>query len=310
METGKITLNISTDEIDEESLKETTAVPSFWKIIKNEFMHEKIALIAAGILAVIFLIIIIGGLAFDTETVMRVSIRDKFSVPGKKYILGADLGGRPILPQLIIGARNSILIAFCVTIITQVVGIFFGLIAGFYGGWVDNVIMRICDFIMILPVVMLIIVFVTVVPTYNIWTFILIMSAFYWTGVTRLVRSKALSENRRDYVNASRIMGTSDFKIMYGGILPNIASIIIVDFTLGMAGNIGIETGMSFLGFGLPPTSPSLGTLIGYARDPGTISGKLWVWLPASILIMVLMLCINYVGQTIKRASDAKQRYK
>ena len=272
METGKITLNISTDEIDEESLKETTAVPSFWKIIKNEFMHEKIALIAAGILAVIFLIIIIGGLAFDTETVMRVSIRDKFSVPGKKYILGADLGGRPILPQLII---------------TQVVGIFFGLIAGFYGGWVDNVIMRICDFIMILPVVMLIIVFVTVVPTYNIWTFILIMSAFYWTGVTRLVRSKALSENRRD-----------------------IASIIIVDFTLGMAGNIGIETAMSFLGFGLPPSSPSLGTLIGYARDPGTISGKLWVWLPASLLIMLLMLCINYVGQTIKRASDAKQRFK
>lgn len=310
METGKITLNISTDEIDEESLKETTAVPSFWKIIKNEFMHEKIALIAAGILAVIFLIIIIGGLIFDTETVMRVSIRDKFSVPGKKYILGADLGGRPILPQLIIGARNSILIAFCVTIITQVVGIFFGLIAGFYGGWVDNVIMRICDFIMILPVVMLIIVFVTVVPTYNIWTFILIMSAFYWTGVTRLVRSKALSENRRDYVNASRIMGTNDFKIMYGGILPNIASIIIVDFTLGMAGNIGIETAMSFLGFGLPPSSPSLGTLIGYARDPGTISGKLWVWLPASLLIMLLMLCINYVGQTIKRASDAKQRFK
>ena len=310
METGKITLNISTDEIDEESLKETTAVPSFWKIIKNEFMHEKIALIAASILAVIFLIIIIGGLIFDTETVMRVSIRDKFSVPGKKYILGADLGGRPILPQLIIGARNSILIAFCVTIITQVVGIFFGLIAGFYGGWVDNVIMRICDFIMILPVVMLIIVFVTVVPTYNIWTFILIMSAFYWTGVTRLVRSKALSENRRDYVNASRIMGTNDFKIMYGGILPNIASIIIVDFTLGMAGNIGIETAMSFLGFGLPPSSPSLGTLIGYARDPGTISGKLWVWLPASLLIMLLMLCINYVGQTIKRASDAKQRFK
>ena len=310
MENGKITLNISTDEIDEESLKETTAVPSFWKIIKNEFMHEKIALIAAGILAVIFLIIIIGGLVFDTETVMRVSIRDKFSVPGKKYILGADLGGRPILPQLIIGARNSILIAFCVTIITQVVGIFFGLIAGFYGGWVDNVIMRICDFIMILPVVMLIIVFVTVVPTYNIWTFILIMSAFYWTGVTRLVRSKALSENRRDYVNASRIMGTNDFKIMYGGILPNIASIIIVDFTLGMAGNIGIETAMSFLGFGLPPSSPSLGTLIGYARDPGTISGKLWVWLPASLLIMLLMLCINYVGQTIKRASDAKQRFK
>ena len=296
--------------IDETVLKEMTTVPSFWKIVRREFKHDKAAIIALGILIVIFLTIIIGGFVLDTETVMKVSLRDKFSAPGKKFLLGADLGGRPILPQLIIGARNSILIAFSVTILTEIVGIFFGLMAGFYGGRIDNIIMRICDFILILPIVMLIIVFVTIVPTYNIWTFILIMSAFYWTGVTRLVRSKALSENRRDYVNASRIMGTRDFKIMYGGILPNISSIIIVDFTLGMAGNIGIETGMSFLGFGLPPSSPSLGTLIGYARDPGTISGKLWVWLPASILIMVLMLCINYVGQTIKRASDAKQRYK
>ena len=298
------------EHIDETTLKEMSTVPSFWKIVKSEFKHDKAAVFALAVLAVIFAVIIIGGFILDTETVMKVRLRDKFSVPGKKFILGADLGGRPILPQLIIGARNSVLIAFSVTIITEIIGIFFGLLTGFYGGRVDNIIMRICDFIIILPIMMLIIVFVTIVPTYNIWTFIFIMSAFYWTGVTRLVRSKALSENRRDYVNASRIMGTSDFKIMYGGILPNISSIIIVNFTLGMAGNIGIETGMSFLGFGLPPTSPSLGTLIGYARDPGTISGKLWVWLPASILIMVLMLCINYVGQTIKRASDAKQRYK
>jgi len=295
---------------DVTALKNASNVPSFWNILKREFVHDKIAIFALGILAIIFIVIVIGSIVLDQNAVMKVSLRDKFSPPGRKYILGADLGGRPILPQLIIGARNSVLIAFSVTIITRIVGIFFGLIVGFYGGRVDNIIMRICDFIMILPITMLIIVFVTVVPNYNIVTFIFIMSAFYWVGVTRLVRSKALSENSRDYVNASRIMGTNDFKIMYGGILPNISSIIIVDFILGMAGNIGLETGMSFLGFGLPPTSPSLGTLIGYARDPGTISGKLWIWLPASILIMVLMLCINYVGQTIKRASDSKQRYK
>ena len=237
------------DSIDEATLKEMSSVPSFWKILKAEFKHDKAAIVAISILMIIFAVIIVSGFVLDTEAVMKVSLRDKFSAPGKKFILGADLGGRPILPQLLIGARNSILIAFSVTIITEIIGIFFGLITGFYGGRVDNIIMRICDFILILPVVMLIIVFVTIVPTYNIWTFIFIMSTFYWTGVTRLVRSKALSENRRDYVNASRIMGTSDFKIMYGGILPNISSIIIVDFTLGMAGNIGIETGMSFLGF-------------------------------------------------------------
>ena len=183
-----------------------------------------------------------------------------------------------------------------------------GLTAGFYGGKVDNMIMRVSDFISILPTTMLIITFVVVIPKYTMWHFIFIMTIFYWVGMTRLVRSKALSENRRDYINASRIMGTSDLKIMFTGIFPNISSIIIVDLILGFAGNMGIETGLSFLGFGLPPATPSLGTLVSYARTPGAMTSKLWLWLPASLLILVMMLCINYVGQAVKRASDAKQR--
>ena len=134
------------------------------------------------------------------------------------------------------------------------------------------------------------------------------MTAFYWVGTARLIRSKALSESRRDYVHASKTMGTSDFKIIFREVLPNISSIIIVDSTLALAGNIGIETGLSFLGFGLPPSIPSLGTLVGYATDPEVLSSKLWIWLPASILILIMMLCINYVGQALKRAADARQR--
>ena len=103
-------------------------------------------------------------------------------------------------------------------------------------------------------------------------------------------------------------MGTSDLKIIFREVLPNISSIIIVDSTLALAGNIGIETGLSFLGFGLPPSIPSLGTLVGYATDPEVLSLKLWIWLPASILILIMMLCINYVGQALKRAADARQR--
>ena len=100
------------DGIDEATLKEMTSVPSFWKIVKTEFKHDKAAILALSILVIIFAVIIIGGFVLDTETVMKVSLRDKFSVPGKKFLLGADLGGRPILPQLIIGARDSILIAY------------------------------------------------------------------------------------------------------------------------------------------------------------------------------------------------------
>lgn len=117
-----------------------------------------------------------------------------------------------------------------------------------------------------------------------------------------------LSEARRDYVNASKTMGTSNLKIMFGGILPNVISIVIVQGVLNFAGNIGIETGLSFLGFGFPPDKGSLGTLISFARDSNVLQNKVFVWLPASLLIFFMMLSINYVGQALRRASDAKQR--
>lgn len=295
-------------KIDNEALKSVSEVPSFWKVIKNEFKADKIAKICLVILIVIFAVVLIGSFVIDQEQVMKISLKSKYMAPGQEFILGADMGGRSIAGQLLIGGRNSILIGFAVTIFTTLIGVMIGLIVGFYGGRVDNAIMRIADFVSILPTTLLIITFIVVIPKYTMWHFIFIMTIFYWVGVTRLVRSKALSENRKDYINASRIMGTSDLKIMIGGILPNISSIIIVDLVLSFAGNIGIETGLSYLGFGLPPATPSLGTLVNYARTPGAMTNKLWLWLPATLLILVMMLCINYIGQAVKRASDAKQR--
>ncbi|MBU5436514.1 ABC transporter permease [Tissierella sp. MSJ-40] len=295
-------------KIDEEALKSVSKVPSFWKVLKREFKVDKLAKTCLVILIIIFAIVLIGSFILNQEEIMKINLRNKYKAPGKEFILGADIGGRSIAGQLLIGGRNSILIGIAVTILTSGIGVVVGLIVGYYGGKVDSIIMRICDFISILPTTLLIITFVVVIPKYTMWHFIFIMTVFYWVGMTRLVRSKALSENRKDYINASKIMGTSDLKIMYGSILPNISSIIIVDLILSFAGNIGIETGLSFLGFGLPPATPSLGTLVSYARTPGAMSNKLWLWLPASLLILVMMLCINYVGQAFRRASDAKQR--
>lgn len=282
--------------------------PTGISVIIREIQKDKWAMSSVIILATLFLIIFIGAMVANQEEIMKISLLDKYAAPMEGFWLGADAGGRSILGQLIIGARNSIIIGFAITIITSAIGIVVGLTIGYYGGRVDNIVMRIIDFVDILPKLMLIIVFITVVPKYNILTFIVIMSVFYWTGTARLVRSRALSENRRDYVSASKTMGTSDIKILFKEILPNISSIIIVELTLSFAGNIGVETGLSFLGFGLPPSTPSLGTLVGYATDPEVMSSKLWIWLPASILILIMMLCINYIGQALKRASDARQR--
>lgn len=294
--------------MNEEELKALSNVPSFWEVIKREFRADKLASFCLILLIIIVATVTISSFFIDQKQVMRVNLRNKYRAPDSEFWLGADLGGRPILEQLMLGGRNSILIGVAVTMLTTLIGMVVGLIVGYYGGTVDNIIMRIADFVSVLPSTMFIITFVTIIPTYTVWHFIFIMTIFGWVGMTRLVRSKALSENRRDYINASKIMGTSDLKIMYGGILPNISSILITDFILTLAANMGIETGLSYLGFGLPINTPSLGTLVNYARTPGAMTDYLWLWLPATLLILVMMLCINYVGQAIKRASDAKQR--
>lgn len=297
-------------QLDKKEQKEevVSSPPTGMQVVIREFKKDKIALFSLIALVVGIVTIFVWAMFIDQTELMRVSLREKFAEPGANYWLGADQGGRDILGQLIIGARNSIAIAIAITVITGITGVVIGLVCGYYGGWVDNMFMRIIDFFITIPQLMIIIVFVTIIPKYTVPVFILIMSLFLWTGTARLVRSKALSESKRDYVNASKTLGTSDFKIIFGKIMPNLSSIIIVELTLNFAGNVGIETGLSYLGFGLPPTTPSLGTLVSYANNPLVLSSKWWVWLPASLLILLLMLSINYVGQALRRSADAKQR--
>lgn len=287
---------------------ESNSPPTGMQVIFREFSKDKLAMFSLISLVVVIAGVFIWTLFIDQDALMRVSLRDKYAPPGDKFFLGADQGGKDILGQLVIGANNSIRIAIAITLITGIFGIIVGLVCGYFGGWIDNMFMRIIDFFITIPSLMIIIVFVTIVPKYTVTTFILIMSLFLWTSTARLVRSKALSESRRDYVNASKTMGTPGILIIFKEIMPNLSSILIVEMTLNFAGNVGIETGLSYLGFGLPPQTPSLGTLISYANNPLVLQDKWWVWLPASIFILLMMLGINYVGQALRRSADAKQR--
>ena len=283
--------------------------PTGFQVIVREFLKDKIALAALIILTLIFLFIYIGPFFINEATALKVNILQRYKAPGVNgYLLGSDEGGRDVFAMLVIGARNSVTIGFTITILTCIIGIIVGLISGCYGKWVDTTLMRIVDFIMILPTLMIIIVFVTVIPNYTLFHFILIMTLFYWVGSARLFRTRTLQEASLDYVNASKTLGSSDLQIMFREILPNISSLIIVNLILRLAGNIGIETGLTYLGFGLPYTTPSLGTLISAAKTQDIIENKMWVWLPATILILVMMLCINYIGQAFQRAADARQR--
>ncbi|MFS0673259.1 ABC transporter permease [Ornithinibacillus sp. 179-J 7C1 HS] len=288
--------------------KEVIKSPSGFSIIWRELVRDKLALISliflVGITAYVFGV----SLVLDQEEIVKVDLFAIYEPPGDEFILGTDYGGRDVFGQLIIGTRNSLAIAFIVTALIGIIGVVFGLVSGYFGGHIDNIMMRVLDFFQILPFTMIVIAFVAIVPKYSVMTFSLIMTAFLWMGIARLIRSRALQEKELDYIQAAKTLGTSNIKIIFKHVLPNCSSLIIVTMTLNLASNIGLESGLSFLGFGFPESTPSLGTLLSYATNPQTLEHRWWIWVPASLMILLLMLSVNNVGQALKRATDARQR--
>ena len=208
-----------------------TENPTGFSVIVREFKKDKLALFSFFAVTIFIIAVFVASMFIDLQQLQTVDIFRKYETPSFNNFwnfFGRDSGGRSVMGYVIVGARNSITIGVIITIVTTFIGLFVGLCMGYYGGKIDAWGMRIVDFISIMPSVMIIIVFVSIVPKYGIFQFILIFSMFYWTRTTRLARSKTLSETRRDYVNASKTMGTSDLKIMFSEILPNISSIIII----------------------------------------------------------------------------------
>lgn len=218
------------------------------------------------------------------------------------YLLGTDSSGRDMLNMLVLGARNSLVVAIAVTCITFVIGALLGLYIGFYGGRIDNVVMRFVDIMSMIPTLMVIIVALVSIPERTTLHFIGVMSIFGWIGTTRVVRTRALQQRGMMYVQASRVSGTSSVAIMFREVLPNIMAVLSSSFILGLASNIGIETGLTIIGFGLAFDVPSLGGMIAVAMNPAFMVNRSWQWLPALVFVMVFTLSAVFVGQAFSRS--------
>jgi len=283
-----------------------------WIIMWREIRQDKAALLGLAVFILIVGTVYIWALFVDTDIIMRVTrdmLVNRLRPPSLQYPLGTDGSGRSMLDMLILASRNSLNIAFIVAITGTIIGILIGLFSGFYGGHVDNIIMRAMDFLGMIPLLMLVIFFVRILAPIDVVTFsLLLIFLLSWQGTARLIRTMALRQGALDYVNASKTMGTPSIIILFREVLPNMVSIIISNFTITLASFIGIETGLSFLGLGMPFNVPSLGILLTNARVPFDMLNRMWLWLPAAILIIVMMLCINFVGQALNRAADARKR--
>jgi len=282
---------------------------SAWRVIWNEIRSDKVAMLGLLLFVAIIATVYIWSVFIDQGAMMEANFRLRNAGPAPGAPLGFDPLGRSMVPHLIMSARTSFNMAFLVTVIGVGFGMLLGLFAGFYGGHVDNILMRVLDFFGMIPPIMLIIVFVSTTPNYTTIHFVLAYTILYsWQGTARVIRSMTLRQSNLEYVLASKTLGTPNLVIIFREVLPNLVSISTATLTLNMAYNIGFETGLTFLGFGLPIGTPSLGRLVFYAATPHALRNYWWQWLPAALLIIIMMLCINFVGQALNRAADAKKR--
>jgi len=228
---------------------------------------------------------------------------DVLSPPSLKHWFGTDELGRDVLSRIIYGARISLLVGFVAAGIAVLIGSVLGLIAGYYGGWVDNLLMRIVDIMFCFPTFFLILAVITFLRP-SIWYIMIIIGLTGWMGVARLVRAETLTIREMDYILAARCIGCSDRRIIFRHILPNAVSPALVAATLGVAGAILTESALSFLGIGVLPPTPSWGNILTSGKD--YIEFAWWLSLFPGLSILVTVLAYNLLGEGIRDALDPR----
>jgi peptide/nickel transport system permease protein len=223
--------------------------------------------------------------------------------PSRAYPLGTDELGRDVLSRIVWGARISLEVGVAAMAVTMTIGVVIGLLAGFFGGGVDFALMRLTDMMLAFPTLLLAMAFVTVLRP-SLLTILLVIGLVSWTGVARVVRAETLSLSQRDFVFAARALGASSSRLMMFHLLPNVIPVIIVMAVLGTSGTLLLDAGLSFLGLGVPPPTPSWGRMI----EEATIYFRVAPWLAAfpGLAIFYAVLGFNLLGYGYLRRSRGR----
>lgn len=277
-----------------------------WQMFWLRFKRHKLAVVSAAVLLLLYLVALVGPYLSPYEY-DKITYRGA-EPPSIQHPLGTDELGRDEMTRLIYGGRISLMVGIVVAVLSAGIGTVVGMISGFYGGVVDNVLMRFTDMVLALPILPLLMVAGLVFADLgfpSVWAIVLILGVLSWMAVARLVRSSFLGLREKEFVEAARAMGASDWRIITRHLLPNSIAPIVVNTTLVVGASIIIESVLSFLGFGIQPPTPSWGNMLTDAKSTMTLYPWL-MWAPG-IAIVSTVLSVNFLGDGLRDALDPTQ---
>ncbi len=287
------------DEID------LIPVRTYWQLVRQRFFQHRLAVIALFAMAImIAMAIIVPTLTGDEYA--KTSLSESLLPPSLEHPLGTNQIGQDLFLRLMKGLQTSLFIGFMSVAIIGLIGVTLGSISGFYGGWIDNVIMRFVDIVLSLPVFFLILIIVAVLGKGSATVVVIAIGLTGWTLACRLVRAEFLKLREADFVQAGRALGASSRRIISRHILPASLAPVVVAATLGIADSVVAEASLSFLGFGISPPDASLGNLLKNFEEDLLV--RPWILVPPAVTIVLVVLAASFLGDGLRDALDPRQR--
>lgn len=277
-----------------------------WKRNLKRFVNNRLALFGLLVFSTITIMSIFAPI-FTSYDPSGIDYEAFLQAPSASHLFGTDELGRDIFARILYGGRVSIAVGIVSSVISGVIGVVFGALAGYFGGKVDVVLVRLSEILLTLPNMIMILVLSAILGP-SVGNIILVLSVRGWMTTFRMVRNRFMSLKEEVYVEASRSFGFSDFRIIFGDLLPNTLSPVVVSFSMNVAAFILTEASLSFLGLGVPTGTPTWGNIINSAKSINIIQNSWWVWLIPGLVISLFTLSTNFIGDGLRDALDAKQQ--
>ena len=278
---------------------------SQWAFARRRFFRHRLAMVSLIVLLTVFAA---GAFAnfVAPYNYSDVNLDSLTQAPSAHHLFGTDQAGRDYFSRTLFGIRTSARVALLVGFLSTILGTTVGGLAGYFGGWPDNVLMRITDLFLTLPLLAVLLTAAKFLGHSGPTQVALLLAFFIWTPIARIVRGSFLSLREKEYVEAAKASGSGDIRIMFRHMIPNTIGPILVAATLTTGTAILLEAVLSFLGFGIEPPTPALGVLIGEGQDQGLASW--WLVTFPGLIIVLIVLCINFIGDGLRDALDPTQR--